>query len=816
MFLVNVHSALFRSLSCRLSPLESPRYLHVSHTEFPKSRIKVELPRMNLSFFINEEGQIESSNFRGQIVDMNQSVGTMFGLRNQLVLCSKDLTTRSLPRSRSVLIPHGNILFAKKDIHVSVTIQAGSARKALFSRYLVDTDLGYLVTEADLTSRLLKIYLHALTSHCLPDPLTKRTGTEEALYQLSEPSSSSFENLNELQAQLLRLIGRLTPKREFYPPHLKCMQTTSWAKLPSLSQHFAFFTATASILRRAENLQLFSGKVVREGYTTALEDFLLKRATRRTGIYYPPDQTDFVQHILGCSALVDPIYNGRTGMTATWEEMGQAAGWASSIVFQNWGRPFHQPCDLVALMESLGTIEGPSETLDLTYSSDWLKIQLPAHWFNIYNLCRTSKTLGNKYALSACLATAAFSQKLPLSLVATFVALATNTVFQHLPPPRFPLFELKDGYQPNIGRVQELISSAVRAIGEIPTSAMGRGSNPFNGEFGERQCAFYVQQIKKHTADFAQSLTSQWPSIRLQVRSPEFWAWFKVEECLPEVRDYFTSCSRNVELRKHLREIEQALGCQPASNIRNVSPVMVCSVPHLGTSIAPNDPLGMLCLRSLMCTRACTQFTERQIQSEISLSKNSGSAVDTSRLLSLFNEFKLDPRPLNRRYGDELDESRTNLDDKPPITLLTDLPALEHLVKNSTQHHSELKARFQHLRFILAPSNVMDRLVHIAGIWPRITPRTILHQLSFRARLRFADSCGWHDELVGYARAFTAYQRAQRLVALAQSGSKQEFYKEVDCTFDESNEGACNPDWLLVQVSDSYEKMFYINSLCQD
>jgi hypothetical protein len=47
--------------------------------------------------------------------------------------------------------------------------------------YNLDEVLGCITDSGDLESKLLMSYLHALTSSCLPDPVTKVTGTEAAL-----------------------------------------------------------------------------------------------------------------------------------------------------------------------------------------------------------------------------------------------------------------------------------------------------------------------------------------------------------------------------------------------------------------------------------------------------------------------------------------------------------------------------------------------------------------------------------------------------------------------------------------------------------
>ncbi|KAG9127629.1 hypothetical protein FRC07_011512 [Ceratobasidium sp. 392] len=176
--IIDVRSSTFQSIVDQLAPLEDACHIYATVSWTPRREIVVELPRMKLRFFVNKHQRLESENFRNLVVDDSQCTGTMFGLRNQLVLCAKDPAARSLPVSRTVLIPYGTVSFSTHAGHVDVTIDPGSDQHVIFYRYKVDDNLGLLTSSTSLTSRLYKIYLHALTSHCLPDPLTGRTGTE--------------------------------------------------------------------------------------------------------------------------------------------------------------------------------------------------------------------------------------------------------------------------------------------------------------------------------------------------------------------------------------------------------------------------------------------------------------------------------------------------------------------------------------------------------------------------------------------------------------------------------------------------------------
>src|SRR5262249_54294898 len=151
------------------------------------------------------KGELRWKQFPGMIVDHDQSIRTLVGLENRLVLRQED------NNERVVIIPHGNVTFEPRQTHVSVDIDTGNNRRVTYSMYTIDPILGRLVGDGSLISHLYKCYLHAVTSYCLPDGLTQRTGTEEAISGLRAGTTWSFRTLdiNGKAAELLRLIADL-------------------------------------------------------------------------------------------------------------------------------------------------------------------------------------------------------------------------------------------------------------------------------------------------------------------------------------------------------------------------------------------------------------------------------------------------------------------------------------------------------------------------------------------------------------------------------------------------------------------------------
>src|SRR6266536_2954596 len=102
-------------------------------------------------------------------------------------------------------------------IHVSVVIENNSQ----YGRFAINDVLGRVDCVAELTLLYLKAQYHAYTSFVLPDPLTGKTGTEEALHCLKSGYCQPWEPLRTGQEMALKWIAQLTPRREYYPVDLK-------------------------------------------------------------------------------------------------------------------------------------------------------------------------------------------------------------------------------------------------------------------------------------------------------------------------------------------------------------------------------------------------------------------------------------------------------------------------------------------------------------------------------------------------------------------------------------------------------------------
>ena len=173
-FLTDIRSPTWEMISSRLQCLELPENLIVTSStsdSSPVPQLSVVLPRYNLSFFVNEDGNLESRDFKEMVYDKDQCAGALLGFENQLVLRSKIQVEGLVPKH--VLIP---------DRHYSIFSSHESHEPVKYHTYKVDAELGCLTENASLWSKAHLSDLHALTSiDWRPDPLTGRTGVQEAL-----------------------------------------------------------------------------------------------------------------------------------------------------------------------------------------------------------------------------------------------------------------------------------------------------------------------------------------------------------------------------------------------------------------------------------------------------------------------------------------------------------------------------------------------------------------------------------------------------------------------------------------------------------
>jgi hypothetical protein len=190
-----------------------------------------------------------------------EDAGTWYGLSSKIVLTevlrdsqAKQHIVPPHPR-RSIVVPMGAMLYERHEPHVEVKVDNDGA----YGIFTINNILQRVDCQAEPRLLYLKAQYHAFTSFVIPDPLTGRTGTEEALHLLRSGICQPWSPLTEGQSRGLIWISKLTPHREYYPTYLKVMQKTFWdPHLTTNIQHDCFRAFVDAIHKRSEELAIFS------------------------------------------------------------------------------------------------------------------------------------------------------------------------------------------------------------------------------------------------------------------------------------------------------------------------------------------------------------------------------------------------------------------------------------------------------------------------------------------------------------------------------------------------------------------------------
>ncbi|KAJ2898169.1 hypothetical protein MKZ38_004135 [Zalerion maritima] len=221
--IVDPASNLFSRIAHILSPLEPARYIQV---EQPRSNnlggfgapVVALLPRLNLRFRVNHRGLLQAHQLNAE-VDPSQDAGTWYGLQSKLVL-------RAIPAPRDphtdlgriILVPLGSPTCFRENGHTICQLSPSENEEPSVGKFVINTTLGRIDCAPEPRLAYTKGLLHCLTSGVVSDPLTGRTGIDEAVAWLRSSSCKPWSPLQKGPRSLLYEIAKLSPIREYYPP----------------------------------------------------------------------------------------------------------------------------------------------------------------------------------------------------------------------------------------------------------------------------------------------------------------------------------------------------------------------------------------------------------------------------------------------------------------------------------------------------------------------------------------------------------------------------------------------------------------------
>lgn len=722
------------------------------------------------------------------VVDERQSFSALTGLANKLVL------REAKGSSRSVIVPHGRVSFSRDGHHVRVKIDTTSVAHVKYHSYHIDTQLGRLVDSGNLRSRLFRLYLHATTAHCLIDQLTGRTGTEEALYGLASAATRSFVELEPEDAELLGMLARLTPRRQYYPEHLRVMQQVDWETLPPLSQHCAFSTQVASIFNQAKSFHVFRGQPAEPPISdTRGEHDLLERAAIR--------DSSFQTYGFGAEAYTtdhDTTYSSRDQVLNSARELQTCR---TTKLVDNWSTDLTICPRLLSEIESWAQpILGPglADNLTLGFDPKWVDLPaekfLPDDWCTLHSMLSRSAVEQDKYKIMIFLGTLSYSEHANQELVQTLLAFATIPELRTLQPPNCSVFRLEDGYRPERERLIKVTREHVRQFYECPESDLP------NLAFEQQYIADQRRREEHEVAKgekirrFVEDLVAQWPQANISAPSdPNHRTYILVDEATASARVWFQSWHRNTRFQRYAQRAQNILnGLAPESqNLEQYSfspPVdgYVFTRAHINFEDLTSNPAPWL------PTADQGDFDGRIVPSN-------KENTDHAKLRELLAHVSAQcSSGHEQRYASDLFKSFEALREDTSVELNLPQESTELLEAHLMRAHRYVKTIYQR---ICSQLQIGHDLVRKAQMLPRISQTSILSHLASDKVAALPD--GWKRCLVAYGLAIAALQRAERLVA--SHANLAELLSELENPGHQDWDPMRYPEWLLLEVENNIQ-----------
>lgn len=779
MSLIDVRSATFTKTMDVFRALETEENTHVSLAS--EAQLHVHFPRLDLHFFLNAQNHFQCHELC-RIVDPDQSLDTMVGLRSRLVLCGIGQLARK--HDRLLVIPQGKVFISKTGSHVSVTMSTSGQKIRLF-RYQIDGILRRLQGPGDITSTLYKAYLHAITSYALPDPFTGNTGTEEALACLRQQSLNLTKPADEEILRLLTWIAELTPQRNLYPKHLRVMQEVKWnSHLSMMAQHDDFLVLAQRILVSGDRFLVFypESKNASDLYDGRDKDLLARAKARNAGFRSSGigDQ--------GANNQWDVDYRARDCIPSG-ERAARTFGVASLV--REWPQKCMVSRRLLQELQSLKSIFGFGKRFGYSEPlSELLEVSYSASWGSLLELCRSSSQYQDSYRLLFLFSTIAYSRNTtdPIWL-ATLLAFAFSPELRAVvSPPPHPVFTLSHGIT--------FLASSIRPIIQQKMKAFTPSTNPMSASDRQAERRNYNDNKEKQTNIVLGHYSGQWPCGIPQAPTAASASLLSIKAASKEIRPLFAHWTRNQEFQDFVRGVQLILDCmyedRPFPNYKTDNWQKWQTHSGIGaTSLLPTLPI-------LMSAAPPSLPRKREVKTFESTSQASNPSPKLQSLVEALVTGKA-KSPIRKQYSDELLISLDSFCNHRERVIPTISPcSLKDLVLDRILCEMHLSEIFESMCDVLKPKDQISLILEAGGLWPQLTVRSIISHLANLVVLKVP--LPWKPHLLALGEAITVVQRARRLVLASERNDIPTLSAELENIGRVGWEMSSWPEWLLIEI----------------
>lgn len=538
---VNTSSPLFNRAARILDSLEPKRYILVLQ---PGGRryVQVEMPRLNILFHVNDSLLLQSPQLRCEI-DPNQDIGTWYGLRSKLVCRNVNNTMH-----RSILVPLGKLLVEAQGCHVSLRVESHGS----YAKFTVNSVLGKIDCAAEPVLVYTKALIHAFTSFVIPDPLTNRTGREEAAHWLQSGICQPWEPLGYTALEILTGIAQLTPKRVYYPENLRVMRTDHWnADIPMTLQHSVFRPLVDRIIEGSRVLTKFA---LTDRTAPELLDIgdshLHKRARlRHQALERCPEDS------LSQNPPENRAYQSRDRPSSTNIRHRNALEIVNLI--KRWPQNFVTTAKLAQDLAVGKIIGGYGNVYDRASLNDRLNVDIISAWGS---LVRFAQQANDRYSLMFLFGLVSFRLDVDMSLMRTIVAFA---VFEELRSIELPPWEEYIHFQVNQVPQLTYLLHLLKPFGASQPTDDRTILEDFASAKQQKKLRMvrlkHEARVEEDSKFFATFLLRQWPCVEPGASQLSQSVLVETGPALDVIRPEWKRLYQNMDLTKHFENIQAIL-----------------------------------------------------------------------------------------------------------------------------------------------------------------------------------------------------------------------------------------------------------------
>ena len=816
--LVDPRSRIFDQIAFIIEPFESRKKMIVFQPE--KGNLSLQLPSLELSFYVNFEGLLESQALRA-VIDRDQDAGTFYGLESKLVLRDSIVS-----EERGLIVAMGRGTIGRKGLHVQVRI----SHTGYYARFLINRVLGRLECASEPRLIYLKAYCHAVTAFVLPDPLTGRTGTDEAIHCLQAGNAQPWAPVDEVSYDFLKAIAELTPQRVYYPEKLKVLQKVTWKDcMLSTTQHDEFQPLVKDMIQQCRDLHQFHlGSAKPPDDKWGSDEHLLERAKIRR------DAFRALQHKKTAQIISDRSYVARDCTNSS----GSKHAYESASLIKNWSSRIRVPRNLSALLQEWPLIQGFTSNFELYLLADLIKVNLAANWGSLIRLCQNASEVSDKFKLMFLFGTMSFDARNDMTLIRTLIAVAIMQAFKSLQLPCHASFtHFRKGQVPNMDFLSQLMKPYRTPYPGDERALLPLAMHNKQRRKLEKAQFKHEQQSEDSCKNFARHLLSQWPlrepsisGLRLedvhlldtqgafQVIKPEWERLFANHElsehlsCVQNILDTcqaiepfpalatnggeqsFFSTPAITNTRPTLHSLLSKLLKVPRKEERAALGDMSNGIqPNLnGHSIASPQPI-------VSATQEPTKTSSLPMRNDVA-KRPSEDYVLMNELESIIHPFANSEDPVRQAYGKDLQSSmRALANSKSDASHKNNLsvPAIEmkELAVSNASFRLTLNSLLDSIRSALTQG---EGWLEAGALLPYITPVSLLEMLRhFTIDKKMSVA---RDVICDYGKQIAHLQHTLRIHGAALRNDMIQLLSETQVVSQRSWQTRDHPDWLLLEI----------------